>query len=65
MKQYYIYMMTNKRNGTLYIGITSDLVKRVWQHKNSIIKGFTSKYGLNQLVYFEVFYDGSCHARPC
>lgn len=45
--------MTNKRNGTLYIGQTEDLHKRVWQHKAKIIPGFTQKYGLNQCVYFE------------
>jgi len=46
--------MTNKRNGTLYIGMTSSLVQRIWQHKNKIIEGFTSKYGLDKLVYYEV-----------
>ena len=49
--------MSNKTNTTLYIGVTSDLIKRVWQHKNHITKGFTSKYNVNKLVYFEVFQD--------
>ncbi|MDH5433608.1 MAG: GIY-YIG nuclease family protein [Gammaproteobacteria bacterium] len=45
--------MTNKKNGTLYIGVTSDLIQRVWQHKNKLVEGFSEKYGTNQLVYFE------------
>ncbi len=56
-KQYYTYIMSNKKNGTLYIGITSDLQKRVWQHKNKIMDGFTSKYDLTSLVYFETYDD--------
>lgn len=46
-------MMTNKRNGTLYIGVTSDLAKRVWQHKNETTEGFTKKYQLHTLVWYE------------
>ena len=46
-------MMTNQRNGTLYIGVTSDLTKRVWQHKNEVTDGFTKKYGLHTLVWYE------------
>ena len=57
MKQYYVYILTNKKEGTLYIGITSDLKKRVWEHKNKVQKGFTSKYNANKLVYYEVFDD--------
>ncbi len=45
--------MTNQRNGTLYIGVTSDLIKRVWQHKNGVIDGFTKKYQLHILVWYE------------
>ena len=52
-----IYLLTNKPNGTLYTGVTSDLVKRVWQHKNRISEGFCTKYKLTRLVYFEVFED--------
>ena len=46
--------MASKRNGTLYVGVTSNLVKRVWEHKNNLAEGFTSRYGVHMLVYFEV-----------
>ena len=46
-KQFYVYMLASKRNGTLYLGVTSDIVKRVWQHKNGLAEGFTKKYGIN------------------
>jgi len=55
MKNYYVYIMTNKPNGTLYIGVTNDLVRRIYEHRNSIIDGFTKKYNLKMLVYFEMF----------
>ena len=57
MKNYYIYLLANKKNGTLYTGSTSDLVKRIWEHKNKVIKGFTEKYDVTQLVYYEVCND--------
>jgi putative endonuclease len=50
---YYVYILANKKNGTLYIGVTNDLVKRVFEHKNDLVEGFTKKYGVHQLVYFE------------
>ena len=53
MKDYYIYILTNKTNTTLYIGVTNDLERRVYEHKNKMIKGFSSRYNLNKLVYFE------------
>ena len=53
-KQFYVYVMASKRNGTLYIGVTSDLVKRVWQHKNGHVESFTKKYGAKMLVYYEI-----------
>ncbi|MRR17845.1 MAG: GIY-YIG nuclease family protein [Deltaproteobacteria bacterium] len=54
MKQPTVYILAIARNGALYIGVTSDLVKRVWEHKNNIIEGFTGKYHVHQLVWYEV-----------
>ena len=56
-KHYYVYILSNKRNGTLYTGITSDLIKRIWQHKNESAEGFTKQYGLKRLVHFEQYQD--------
>jgi putative endonuclease len=53
MKDYYVYILASKRNGTLYIGVTNDLVKRVYEHKNGLIEGFSKKYGVHMLVYYE------------
>ena len=50
----YVYILASQRNGTLYVGSTSDLIKRVWEHKNKVVPGFTSKYQVHQLVYYEV-----------
>ena len=55
--QYYIYILASKRNGTLYIGVTNDLIKRIYQHKNDLVEGFTKKYQVHQLVYYEVGED--------
>ena len=52
-KQFFVYMMAIKRNGTLYIGVTSNLVQRVWQHKEDAVEGFTREYGVKMLVFFE------------
>ena len=57
MKQASVYILASKKNGTLYIGVTSDLIKRIWQHKNKIVSGFTDKYQVNSLVYYEQFDD--------
>ncbi len=57
MEQYAVYFMTNKNNTVLYIGVTSKLVKRVYQHKTKAYKGFTAKYNCDKLVYFEVYSD--------
>lgn len=56
-KQPVVYILARKRNGTLYIGVTSNLAKRVWEHKNDLVEGFTKKYGVHSLVYFEQFGD--------
>jgi putative endonuclease len=53
MKDYYLYILTNKKCGTLYIGITNNLMRRIYELKNGIIKGFTKKYNLDKLVYYE------------
>jgi len=53
--KYYAYILASKRNGTLYIGMTNDLQRRVYEHKTGKIKGFTQKYGVSMLVYFEEF----------
>lgn len=52
-KEYYVYILASKRNGTLYIGMTNDLRRRTYEHKNNLIKGFTEKYNIHNLVYFE------------
>ncbi len=54
MKQPAVYIMTNKPNGTLYVGVTSDLIKRVYLHRNSLLDGFTKKYACKSLVFFEI-----------
>jgi putative endonuclease len=53
-KQFYVYILASKPNGTLYTGMTSNLIQRVWQHKNNIIEGFTQKYNVKTLVFYEV-----------
>ena len=53
-KQPVVYILANKRNGTLYIGVTSDLAKRIWEHKNNMVEGFTKKYNAHQLVWYEM-----------
>jgi putative endonuclease len=55
MNRYFVYILASKRNGTLYTGITSDLLKRVYEHKNNLIEGFTKKYNVYDLVYYETY----------
>lgn len=50
---YYVYLLASKRNGTLYIGITNNLIRRVFEHKHNLVEGFTSKYGVHMLVHYE------------
>jgi len=52
-KTFYVYILASKKNGTIYIGMTSDLEKRIWEHKNDIIEGFTNRYKVHVLVYYE------------
>jgi len=56
-RQFYVYILARRKHGTLYIGVTNDLVRRVYQHKAKLIPGFSAKYGVNKLVYYEVFDD--------
>jgi putative endonuclease len=53
--QYYLYILTNKKDGVLYIGVTNDLERRMFEHKNKLVEGFSSKYNLDKLIYFETF----------
>ncbi|MEH6755587.1 MAG: GIY-YIG nuclease family protein [Alphaproteobacteria bacterium] len=53
----WVYIMTNKPNGTLYVGVTSDIARRAWEHRESVVEGFTRKYGLKRLVYVEAHDD--------
>ena len=56
-QQYYVYIMTNKRNTVLYTGVANDLRKRVYEHKAKLVDGFTKKYNVNKLAYYEIFND--------
>jgi putative endonuclease len=53
-KQPTVYILASKRNGTIYIGVTSDPVKRIWEHKNSMVEGFTKRYNVHRLVWYEL-----------
>jgi len=55
LHQYYLYILSNKKNGTLYIGVSNNLERRMFEHKNKLVEGFTKTYGLDKLVYFEIF----------
>ncbi len=54
-KQYYVYFLTNERNTVIYTGVTNDLIRRVYEHKGKSVRGFTKKYNVSKLVYYEVF----------
>jgi len=55
MERYFVYILTNKYNKVLYVGVTNNLIRRVYEHKNKLVNGFTSKYNVNKLVYYESF----------
>jgi putative endonuclease len=57
IKYYFVYILTNWNNRVLYIGITNNIERRIYEHKHKVIEGFTTKYNLNKLVYFETFED--------
>ncbi|MBA3004788.1 MAG: GIY-YIG nuclease family protein [Desulfurivibrio sp.] len=57
LKQPCVYILASRRNGTLYVGVTSDLQKRVWEHKNNLVEGFTKRYGVHVLVWYELHED--------
>ena len=57
MKQPAVYILASKKNGTLYIGVTCDLIRRIYEHKQKLIEGFTSQYGVDRLVYYELYDD--------
>jgi putative endonuclease len=54
MKKYYVYILCSKRNGTLYTGVTSDLIKRVYEHRNNLVDGFAQRYNVHRLIWFEI-----------
>ena len=56
-KQYYVYILTNRHNNVLYIGVTNNLVRRIYEHKNKLVEGFSKKYNLIKLVYYETTRD--------
>lgn len=56
-KQFFVYIMVSRKHGTLYVGVTSDLFRRVWEHREGAIEGFTKRYNVGRLVYHEVFAD--------
>jgi putative endonuclease len=64
MKQPCVYLLASRRKGTLYTGVTSDLIQRVWQHKNDLVEGFTRRYGVHRLVWYEL-HDGMETAIAC
>jgi len=54
MRPFYVYILCSRRNGTLYTGVTSDLIKRIYEHKNNLVDSFTKKYGIHRLVWYEI-----------
>jgi len=66
-RYYHVYIMASRRNGTLYTGVTNDLAKRAYQHRNDIIRGFSSRYGVHRLVWYELHHDirAAIHREKC
>lgn len=66
-KRYFVYILTTRKNTTLYTGVTNDLMRRVWEHKQGLIKGFTKKYSVTKLVYMEEYGDvnEAIHREKC
>ncbi|MCK4905869.1 GIY-YIG nuclease family protein [bacterium] len=66
-KQYFVYILASRKNGTLCIGVTNDLIKRVYGHKHNLVEGFTQKYNVHRLVYFETTEDinSAIHREKC
>lgn len=62
-KKFYVYIMAKARNSTFYVGVTSDLVKRIHEHKNELTEGFTQKYDIKNLVYYEIYDDAETAIR--
>ena len=58
-REYYVYILASRKHGTLYIGVTNDLIRRAYEHKMKVVPGFTKKYGVDKLVYFEIYDDPS------
>jgi len=56
-EQFFVYILANRKHGTLYVGVTNDVTRRVYQYKAKVVRGFTARYGVNKLVYFEIFDD--------
>ncbi len=56
-KRYWVYILASQRNGTLYVGVTNDLARRTWEHKEGFVKGFTKDYAVHRLVYYEEYAD--------
>jgi putative endonuclease len=56
-KLYFVYILSNFTRSVLYAGVTNDLIRRVWEHKGNLIKGFTQKYNIHYLIYYEIYYD--------
>jgi putative endonuclease len=62
-EDFYVYILSSQKRGTLYIGATSNLIKRVYEHKNGLVEGFTEKYGVHRLVYYEIARDAKTALR--